>query len=97
MNLNDIGLPQQKGRIFPSLAENSESLAVKWRNARKHFPQHLKFRIHDLRHDYAIHEIRKGRDIYDLSHHLGHSSVKVTEIYLGYAAGNRAIARKTTR
>lgn len=31
-------------------------------------------------HAYAIREVRAGRDIYDLSHHLGHSSVKVTEM-----------------
>lgn len=35
----------------------------------------------------SIAEIRAGRDIYDLSHHLGHSSVNVTEIYLGYVPG----------
>jgi integrase len=53
------------------------------------------FRIHDLRHAYAIAEIRADRDIYDLSHHLGHSSVKVTEIYLGYRAGGRSVSRAT--
>jgi integrase len=53
-----------------------------------------RFRLHDLRHAYAIAQIRAGRDIYDLSHHLGHSSVKVTEIYLGYASGGRAKNRR---
>ncbi len=47
----------------------------------------LAFRCHDLRHRFAIKELESGRDIYDLSKHLGHSSVKVTEIYLGYVAG----------
>jgi integrase len=51
--------------------------------------------VHDLRHAYAIAEIRADRDIYDLSHHLGHSSVKVTEIYLGYRAGGRSVSRAT--
>lgn len=46
----------------------------------------LNFRCHDLRHRYAIEELRAGRDIYDLSKHLGHSSVKTTEIYLGYVS-----------
>lgn len=44
------------------------------------------FRCHDLRHRYAIRQLEAGRDIYDLSRHLGHSSVKTTEIYLGYVA-----------
>jgi len=43
-----------------------------------------RFRCHDLRHEFAIRELENGRDIYDLSRHLGHSSVKVTEIYLDY-------------
>lgn len=42
------------------------------------------FRCHDLRHEFAIRELENGRDIYDLSRHLGHSSVKTTEIYLDY-------------
>jgi integrase len=47
----------------------------------------LAFRCHDLRHRFAIHELESGRDIYDLSKHLGHSSIKVTEMYLGYVPG----------
>lgn len=43
------------------------------------------FRAHDLRHRFAILWVRRGGDIYDLSRVLGHSSVKTTEIYLGYA------------
>lgn len=45
------------------------------------------FRCHDLRHRYAVMELQNGRDIYDLCRHLGHSSVKVTERYLGYVPG----------
>jgi integrase len=40
------------------------------------------FHAHDLRHGYAIRELKRGRDIYDLSRHLGHASVKTTEVYL---------------
>ncbi|MCW2243620.1 site-specific integrase [Azospirillum canadense] len=42
------------------------------------------FRCHDLRHGFAIRALQNGWDIYTLSKHLGHSSVKTTEIYLGY-------------
>jgi hypothetical protein len=33
--------------------------------------------------------LEAGHDIYDLSWHLGHISVKTTEIYLGYVASGR--------
>ena len=40
------------------------------------------FRFHDLRHWHAVHWLKSGRDIYELQHRLGHSSVKVTQGYL---------------
>jgi integrase/recombinase XerD len=42
------------------------------------------FRFHDLRHWYAVDYLRRGGSIYTLSQILGHSSVKVTEIYLSF-------------
>lgn len=60
-------------------AESSSYLA-KVKKAQK-----LKFRIHDLRHAYAIEYLKTGGDIYRLSRQLGHRSVKTTEIYLGYS------------
>lgn len=44
----------------------------------------LKFRLHDLRHLFAVNYLRDGGSIYDLQLVLGHSSVKVTEMYLDY-------------
>jgi len=43
-----------------------------------------RFRCHDLRHTYAIRALQKGVAIYDVARHLGHSSVKTTEIYAGW-------------
>lgn len=83
-----------RGRIFSFVGADSGALASLWQWRRRDLPDGQRFRIHDLRHAYAIAEIRRGRDIYDLSHHLGHSSVKVTEIYLGYVAGGRATSRR---
>lgn len=37
------------------------------------------FRFHDLRHAFAVRWIDGGGDIYELSRHLGHSSVTTTE------------------
>jgi integrase/recombinase XerD len=48
------------------------------------------FRFHDLRHWYAVEYLRWGGSIYTLSQILGHSSVKVTEIYLRYVTPEEA-------
>ena len=65
------------------MPDDTGTLAGKWAWARRKLTL-PHFRLHDLRHAYAIAEIRTGRDIYDLSRHMGHSSVKVTEGYLAY-------------
>lgn len=85
---------ERKGRIFAALSPDSGTVSSQFAHFRRKFPSLPRFRLHDLRHAYAISQIRDGRDIYDLSHHLGHSSVKVTEIYLGYAASSRSASRK---
>lgn len=41
-----------------------------------------RFRFHDLRHLFAVEALKGGMSIYDLQQHLGHTSVKTTEIYL---------------
>jgi integrase len=43
-----------------------------------------RFRVHDLRHRFAVRWLKAGGDIYRLSRHLGHTSVSTTEIYLRY-------------
>lgn len=42
------------------------------------------FRFHDLRHRYAVDRLKSGGNLYDLQQHLGHASVKTTELYLAY-------------
>jgi integrase/recombinase XerD len=49
-----------------------------------------RFRYHDLRHLYAVESLRGGMDIYTLSKHLGHTSVKTTEIYLDFLTADEA-------
>lgn len=54
-----------------------------------------RFRFHDLRHRFATQMLEAGADLYGLSRHLGHSTVKVTEEYLrmvSAARRERAIA-----
>lgn len=48
------------------------------------------FRFHDLRHRHAVDWLQSGRSIYDLQHRLGHSSIKVTELYLDFLTPEQA-------
>lgn len=50
----------------------------------------VRFRFHDLRHLYAVEALRGGVNIYDLQKHLGHSSIKVTEMYLAHLTPEEA-------
>lgn len=55
------------------------------------------FRFHDLRHLFAVEALRGGMSIYRLSKHLGHTSVKTTEIYLDFLTPEEAArAREET-
>src|SRR4051794_38949990 len=57
----------------------------------------LVFRLHDLRHAYAIVSLVDDPTcIYRLSVHLGHTSVKTTEIYTRFLKGEGA-QRQNTR
>jgi integrase/recombinase XerD len=57
-----------------------------------------RFRFHDLRHLFAVEALRDGMDIYTLSKHLGHTSVKTTEDhYLAFLTPAEADAAKKGR
>ena len=43
-----------------------------------------RFRVHDLRHNFATHCLLNGTSIYDLSKFLGHKSVETTEKYYAH-------------
>jgi integrase/recombinase XerD len=54
-----------------------------------------RFRFHDLRHRFAVDFLKeKLGTIYDLQLHLGHSSIKTTELYLQYLTPEEARAAK---
>lgn len=66
-------------------AKAAEKLArAKGRGAQKIEPDFRPFTFHHLRHRFAVEWLKSGRGIYELSQHLGHTSVKTTEIYLAY-------------
>jgi integrase/recombinase XerD len=56
----------------------------------------VRFRYHDLRHLAAVEILRGGMGIYALSHHLGHGSVSVTEIYLQFLSGEQVQRAKAS-
>jgi integrase/recombinase XerD len=60
----------------------------------KKSPDFRRFRFHDLRHLFAVEALRGGMDIYTLSKHLGHTSVKTTEIYLAFLSPEEADAAR---
>lgn len=74
-----------QGRPYGNFATHTAKViarvALKEKLARRPF---RRFRVHDLRHGFAIRALRAGMSIYSLSRHLGHTSVKTTEIYLDY-------------
>lgn len=66
-------------------ANFSSNVGQVQRRILKENPFFPRFGVHDLRHAFAVRWLKAGGNIYRLSRHLGHSSVKVTEQnYLGY-------------
>lgn len=79
------------GAPYQNFASNAGRVM---RDLAKRDPDFRPFRIHDLRHAFAIRWLRAGGDIYHLSMHLGHTSLKTTEIYLGHlSAREQAVAQ----
>ena len=52
------------------------------------------FRLHDLRHEYAIRYLEAGGSLYTLQKHLGHSSIKTTETYCAFLTPEQAALAK---
>lgn len=52
----------------------------------------LPLTAHSLRHTFATHALRRGKDIYAVSKALGHSQLKQTEIYIAADADDSAPA-----
>jgi integrase/recombinase XerD len=79
------------GRPYRNFASNVNQIT---RRLMVDDPAFKPFRVHDLRHRFAIRWLRKGGDIYHLSLHLGHTSIRTTENYLGHlTAREQAVAQ----
>ncbi|MBV1798724.1 tyrosine-type recombinase/integrase [Siccirubricoccus sp. G192] len=100
-----------RGRLFPSLSLDSAVVSTRygqWRRQRQgrenreaaaqgRAPVELaRFRLHDLRHAFAIASLTDDPTcIYRLMEHLGHSSVRTTEVYTRFLRGEGAQRRYT--
>lgn len=60
-------------------------------------PDFRDFTFHHLRHRFAVDYLKAGGSIYDLQIHLGHTSVKTTEIYLAFLTPEEARRAKAAR
>lgn len=70
------------GKPFANFSSNHAQIM---RRILRDNPLFRRFGVHDLRHAFAVRWLKAGGNIYRLSRHLGHSSVKVTEQnYLGF-------------
>lgn len=92
----DVLFPAETGEAYRSFSANFgrviRGVEAREKAAGRPF---RRFRVHDLRHGFAIRWLRNGGGIYELSLHLGHTSVKTTEGYLGHlSARERAVAQK---
>lgn len=52
------------------------------------------FRFHDLRHRFAVDRLKEGWSLYEVQRYLGHSSVKVTEIYLAHLTAEQEVVAR---
>jgi|SRR5579859_542002 len=71
----------QKRLRYRSFGGCGGRLILTEKKARRPFSR---FRVQDLRHRFAIRWLRNGGGIYELSKHLGHTSLKIPEVYLAY-------------
>lgn len=70
------------GRIVEAVAKQAQKQEQDFRP----------FPFHHLRHRFAVDWLKSGRSIYRLQLHLGHTSIKTTEMYLAYLTPEEAQA-----
>ena len=77
-------LPRIGDLIFPSADGPWISVPPAFAKTVRRAAPRVPFQFHDLRHLFAVEALRSGSSIYRVSQHLGHTSVKTTEIYLAH-------------
>lgn len=81
-----------EGEVYASVSSNFGSIRRRLNAKRKKAGKdQINFRLHDLRHLFAVTYLRQGGNIYRLQKILGHTSIKTTEIYLDYLTHDEAM------
>lgn len=91
--------PARKGKEEPGPYKQAstnwqEAKARARKSAQKQGWRYTPFRLHDLRHIYAIDYLAGGGNLYALQQQLGHSTIRQTEEYLQYLTPEEADAVK---
>jgi integrase/recombinase XerD len=84
------GLDRSGDLIFPSADGPWVSVPPAFAKTVRRAGPRVQFRFHDMRHLYAVESLRSGMSIYRVSQHLGHTSVKTTELYLAHLTPDEA-------
>jgi integrase/recombinase XerD len=84
------------GKPYANVASRFRALVVSAMKDGQNPAQFRPFRFHDLRHAFAVNYLRNGGSIYALQQVLGHSSVKVTEIYTRFLTPDEADRARDT-
>lgn len=92
---SELIFPRHDGKLFTQAASDFTHIrrAVIFK-ADREGRRFDRFRFHDLRHLFAVEALKFGMNIYDLQQHLGHSSVKVTEVYLAHLTAEESSRAK---
>ena len=73
------------GEVYTGVSQGwREAIYKAQMSAQKERRRFQRFRLHDLRHIYAIEYLRDGGNLYALQKQLGHSSIRQTELYLAH-------------
>jgi site-specific recombinase XerD len=90
------------GRLFKAYPNFSSNVAQVMRRIEAAEQEHgrtfRRFRVHDLRHRFAVRWLKAGGNIYQRSAHLGYTCVRTTGSYLDHLTEQeRGLAQKATQ
>lgn len=89
--------PAKGGEPYVSPSTNwQEAKARAQKSAQKEGWRYVPFRLHDLRHMFAIDYLLNGGNLYALQKQLGHSTIRQTEEYLDYLTPEEAEAVRSS-
>ena len=87
----DYLFPSRLGGPYKQASTNwQEAKARARKTAQKEGWRYTPFRLHDLRHIYAIEYLANGGNLYALQRQLGHGTIRQTEEYLQYLTPEEA-------